>query len=331
MTDGALVSAELDLTIVVIGYNESNTLKACLESGRAADLNGIRYELIYVDGGSTDESLRIAREASTDQILGGDRRRRAAENRNLGLQAAQGEFVQFVDGDMVMDAQWPRAALTFLREHSDYAAVCGNLREANQSPLFRALQLEWAPREGTIRHCGGAALYRRDILTRIGGFPEDVVYGEEPYLCWRIRNELGFKIYQINRLMADHDLGFSGWRDFWKRQVRCGATYAEIAVRCCRSNDRLWLKEAVMNAAWFVAIIVALAILALGPNVARGAVLAAAAALLLRKFIQTYSGGHSAGVSAIYAIQTYYSKIPIAIGEMKWLLARLTGASRSRS
>ncbi|MBI5094652.1 MAG: glycosyltransferase [Candidatus Hydrogenedentes bacterium] len=330
MTNGQQ-NGEPDVTIVVIGYNEAATLRACLESAHAADLDGIPHELIYVDGGSTDDSMRIAHTAGTDKILGGDRRRRAAENRNLGLRAARGQYVQFVDGDMAMDPGWPRAALAFLREHDEYAAVCGNLREANQSPLFRALQLEWAPREGVIRHCGGAAMYRRDVLNEIGGFPEDVVYGEEPYLCWRIRNELGKKIYQINRLMADHDLGFAGWRDFWKRQVRCGATYAEIAVRCYHSNDRLWFKEAIMNAAWFGAILVALAVLITGPVPARWFVLIAALALFQRKFSQTIRAGHPADVAAIYALQTYYAKIPIAIGEIKWLISRLSKPSRKSS
>lgn len=311
-----------DISFVVIGYNEAKTLRACLQSVRDADLDTFSHELIYVDGGSTDDSLAIANEVKVDLLLGGDRRRRAAENRNLGLAAARGRYIQFLDGDMVMAKDWPPAALYFLRMHDGYAAVCGNLNEANQSTLFRALQLEWAPREGPIRHCGGAAMYHREVLTALGGFPEDVVYGEEPYLCWRIRNELGRKIYQLNQTMADHDLGFRGWGDFWRRQVRCGATYAEIAARCRHTNDPLWLPETISNAAWAVAILFALLLLIIGPMPLRGAVLAAAALVIARKYLQTVNSGQPPDVAALYALQTYYAKIPIALGELQWYLNR---------
>jgi hypothetical protein len=78
-------------------------------------------------------------------------------------------------------------------------------------------------------------------------------------------------------------------------------------------------------------ILAAVVLMLLGSNLVRGVVVIAAGALLLRKFIQTLNAGHSAGVSAIYAIQTYYSKIPIAIGEMKWLLAQTSKPSGSSS
>ena len=88
----------IDLSFVVIGYNEAGTLKACLDSVRNADLDGLSWELIYVDGGSIDTSMDIAREAGVDRLLGGETRRRAAENRNLGLEAATGDWCSFWTG-----------------------------------------------------------------------------------------------------------------------------------------------------------------------------------------------------------------------------------------
>ena len=104
----------IDLSFVVIGYNEAGTLKACLDSVRNADLDGLSWELSYVDGGSIDTSMDIAREAGVDRLLGGETRRRAAENRNLGLEAATGRLVQFLDGDMSLFPDWPLAAAEHL-------------------------------------------------------------------------------------------------------------------------------------------------------------------------------------------------------------------------
>ncbi len=318
----------VDVTFVVIGFNEGPTLRASLDSCRDADLRDVTHELIYVDGGSTDDSVAIARSAATDRILGGDKRRRAAENRNLGLMHARGEYVQFVDGDMTIAPDWPLAAVAFLHNHAECAAVCGHIHEANPSRLFRALQMDWAPREGYIRHCGGAAMYRKSALERMGGFPEDVAYGEEPYLCWRLRNELGLRIYQLHRLMAHHDLGFSGVRDYWRRNVRCGMTYAEIAARCRRGKERLWMRESLRNLAWLGAWIALACMIAGGGTLLRAFVVGAAAGVLLRKFLHTRRKGCSNAVAAIYACHTYFCKIPIAWGELKWLAARLPRLAR---
>lgn len=318
-------AAGVELSFVVIGYNESPTLRACLASVRAAQASLPASELIYVDGGSTDDSVAVAIEAGVDLLLGGERRRRAAENRNLGLRAARGRFVQFVDGDMALAPDWPAAALGFLREHPECAAVCGNLREAGEGALFRALQIDWAPREGPIRHCGGAAMYARDVLRRVGGFPEDVAYGEEPLLCWRIRNQINLGIYQIDRIMADHDLGFRGFRDYWRRNVRCGRTYAEIAARCRSTADPLWRREALANAAWAATLGTAVPLAVFGGMPLRGLLALCAVLILLRKCIQTRRRGYSWGVSAVYAAHTYFSKIPIALGELRWLLGRPLG------
>ncbi|MFO7974398.1 MAG: glycosyltransferase family A protein, partial [Candidatus Hydrogenedentota bacterium] len=192
-----LASTKIDVSFVVIGYNEAETLQECLASVNHADLEGLISERIYVDGGSTDSSIEIAQKTGVDVLLGGEKRRRAAENRNLGRKAARGRFIQFLDGDMTLSPDWPRAAVEFLKSHDDFAAVCGNLNEASPGILFEALQIDWVPREDTIRHCGGAAMYVRETLQKAGGFPTNVAYGEEPLLCWRLRNDHKKKIYQL--------------------------------------------------------------------------------------------------------------------------------------
>ncbi len=309
----------MKLSYVVIGYNEAPTLGACLRSVREAQMpKGVSVELIFVDGGSQDDSLRIAEQEGADVILGGERRRRASENRNLGLQAAQGEYVQFIDGDMILAPDWPEAAIAFLDVHLESAAVCGNLRETEDSLFSRALEIDWGVREGNIRHCGGAAMYRRAPLEQMGGFPEDVAYGEEPYLCWRIRNELGLNIYQFNHRMVDHGLGFTGFGDYWRRCVRAGATYAEIAMRCLKHKDKLWLREVITNLAWAGGAI----LLVLGGLFAPGwletCLLLGVAIVLGRKYVQVRKKGYPISVATLYVAHTYFSKLPIAYGEVKW-------------
>ena len=310
-----------DLSFVVIGYNEGKHIRGCLESARAARLPGARYEVLYVDGGSQDNSIEEARGVDGVRILGGDKRRRAAENRNLGARHALGKYIQFIDGDMYLDPEWPALAMAFLDLHPDVAAVCGTLEEANTSYAFRVLQLDWNPREGEVETCGGAAMYRREIFEQAGGFPEDVSTGEEPLLCWRIRNQTAHKIRYLAKRMAKHDLGYRGLWDYWKRCTTNGRAYIEIASRCWNTNDPFWKKNVIRNFAWAGAYVLLIAALIIAPLWLRIGLIGLIGLILLRLTINTWRKGHSLPIAIGYAVHCYAAKIPLAWGQLKWLLS----------
>ncbi len=305
------------VSFVVIGYNEAATLADCLSSvnGVAAALDD--SEVIYVDGGSSDDSVAIARDAGIDHVITKAGKRRAAENRNLGLAVARGTFIQFVDGDMVLDAAWLPAALSYLAERPRVAALFGRLEERNTSAVYQALQIDWEYPEGAARFCGGAALFRGAVLRQLGGFPEDVAYGEEPYLCWRIRNEAGDEIHHLHHRMALHDLAYQGFSDYWRRNVRCGETYAEIANRCKNTADPLWRDEVRSTLRWAGFMGVLLLAIIVMPWWGSGLALAVALAILVRKALQ-HLPGRGVPVAVLYALHTYFAKVGIAFGLLRW-------------
>ncbi len=165
-------------------------------------------------------------------------------------------------------------------------------------------------------------MFRRDVLERFDGFPEDVSYGEEPLLCWRIRNELNQQIHQLNAPMVEHDLAFSGWMDYWRRHVRIGATYAEIALRCYPTSDRLWFREMVVNLLWGTALVLSFALILIAPWLIRLLVVAGLVALVARKATQTMHRGYPSNVALVFGLHTYLAKIPVAFGICKWLVRR---------
>lgn len=312
----------IDLSFVVIGFNEAQHLRDCLESVRNADLEGLRYELIYVDGGSSDDSMAIARDCGVERILGGERRRRAAENRNLGATQSRGTFIQFLDGDMRLEPTWPKRAKAYLEEQPDVAVVCGRLLEVNRGYLFQVIQLDWVQREGAVETCGGAALFRRAPFQEAGAFPEDVAYGEEPLLCWRIRNQIKMEVHFWIEPMALHDIGFSGFRDYWKQYRRNGATYIEIAARCAGTEDPYWTRDTVTNFAWASGILAVIAFLIAGSATVRIGIALLILLIGLRKIVQTRRRGVSWAIALGYTAHVYGSKIPLAWGQLRWLVER---------
>lgn len=318
-----ILKDQIDLSFVVIGYNEGKRLQSCFNSIRNAALNGINCEIIYVDAGSIDESLTLAKTYHIDQILGGDKRRLAAENRNLGWRAAKGGFVHFLDGDMMLDKDWPVKAMRFLSDHPKVGVVCGNIEELRRDVFYQTLELDWKHIEGKIRYCGGAALWRKEILSQLNGFPEDVSSGEEPWLCYRVRNELGLSIYQLNHRMVTHDLGFLNWIDIWRRHVRCGRGLAEISTCLFHSHERLWLKETINAVLWSCFIISLCILMLIGSVIVKAICFLILFCVILRKTIQLILKGHTFKISSMYALYVYLSKIPLGFGAMAWHFNRI--------
>jgi glycosyltransferase involved in cell wall biosynthesis len=143
---------------VAIGRNEGLRLRACLRSLAGGPI-------VYVDSGSTDDSLELARAAGAlTAELDLASPFTAARARNLGLQRLRAahpatEFVQFVDGDCELRAGWVEAGLTALRAHPDVAVACGRRRERfpEASVYNRLCDVEWDTPVGEAAACGGGA------------------------------------------------------------------------------------------------------------------------------------------------------------------------------
>ena len=118
---------------VIIGRNEGARLVMALDAAQAqTDV------MVYVDSGSTDESLAEAeaREAET-VLLDTSVPFTAARARNAGLERlsdrpAPPDYVQFIDGDCALRDGWIDTAAGFLDAHPDVAAVAGRRREVGR-------------------------------------------------------------------------------------------------------------------------------------------------------------------------------------------------------
>ncbi len=74
---------------------------------------------------------------------------------------------------------------------SGYCGGVGYRREHHPelSVYNRVLDLDRIYPPGVSEFCGGDALMRRTVLEQVGGFSEDLIAGEEPELCQRIREQ----------------------------------------------------------------------------------------------------------------------------------------------
>jgi len=210
--------------IIVIGRNEGARLDACLAS-TPADVAG----LVYVDSGSTDGSVAAARAAGARVVeLDPARPFTAARARNEGAAALAAlgiapDYLQFVDGDCTLDPDWLETAIAFLDATPAAAVVCGRRRERHPegSVYNRLCDREWNTPVGRARACGGDALMRRTAFEAAEGFRADLIAGEEPELCVRLRAG-GWQIWRIDAEMTLHDAAMTRFSQWWKRSRRGG-------------------------------------------------------------------------------------------------------------
>lgn len=238
---------------VIIGRNEGERLRACLTS-----VIGRVDRLVYVDSGSTDQSLKIARDLGVDTLaLETALPFTAARARNAGFRHLRQSFpqmalVQFIDGDCELHPHWMEAATAVIHRAPDAAIICGRRRERapSASVYNRLCDVEWDTPAGETDSCGGDFLARADAIASAGGFTDELIAGEEPELCQRLRSA-GWTIYRIAREMTVHDAAIYRFSQWWQRNRRSGHASAEALYRRGSGQLRLW-RTVLSNFFWAI-------------------------------------------------------------------------------
>ena len=144
-----------------------------------AQLDGFD-EIIVVDDASTDDTRAVIADL-------GDLRVRLAScgglgvsaARNVGISAAKGEFIAFLDHDDLWPASRHEVMSGALRGKPDIDAAFGRMRI--QFEVGALYNDRMAAMDG--KHVGvasvGTGLFRRRIIERVDGFDEDLHFGED--------------------------------------------------------------------------------------------------------------------------------------------------------
>ena len=316
------------VSVVVIGRNEGQRLAACLQSIHAINPIEGDIELIYVDSMSHDGSPALAASLGAKVLCVQPTRPCAAFGRNAGWRAATAPFILFLDGDTLLHPDFIQTALSAMADEQ-IAIVWGHRRESHpeQSLYNRALDLDWIYAPGITAFCGGDALMRRAVLEQVSGFSEDLIAGEEPELCQRIR-ATGKFILHIDQAMTLHDLAMTSFKAYWKRALRAGHAYAEVSQRMKTTSFPLWgdeCKRNAMRASVLLGLPVAAIILSasLANELPLVALLCAYALLILRSAYKARWKSRDVFTLLLYGVHSHFQQIPIAIGQLGYWLNRL--------
>ena len=241
------------LGVVVIGRNEGERLRRCLHS-----VEELTQNVVYVDSGSSDESVALGRMMAAAVVeLDLDSPFTAARARNAGfkklLEMRPGlDYVFFVDGDCEVEKDWLTEANDFLCRHERIAVAWGFRRERypNKSIYNMLCNYEWSDiPTGETKICGGDALIRVSAFRQVQGYRPELICGEEPEMCVRLR-KLGWQIWRLGAPMTLHDAAMFHFGQWWKRMLRGGYGFAQGAALHGKTADRHGVAETFRAWLW---------------------------------------------------------------------------------
>jgi glycosyltransferase involved in cell wall biosynthesis len=182
-----------DLSVVLITKNQEWNVARLVESVLRESAPVPAREIVLVDSASTDRTTEIAARYPIMVLkLRPDQRLTAAAGRFVGYKRTTGDLMLFLDGDMELCKGWLDRALVVMHSMSDVAVVCGrviDLPKALQTPNVEDFEESGTDAASLdVRQAGGASMYRRSVLERVGTFNPYLYSDEEPELCLRIRH-----------------------------------------------------------------------------------------------------------------------------------------------
>jgi glycosyltransferase involved in cell wall biosynthesis len=197
-------------------------------------------EVIVVDDGSTDDTVKVARSLDVPGLLvleNPPRGKSAA--RNAGLAAARGQIVLFTDADCVPDHDWAERMLAAFGDAS-VAGARGVYRTRQPELVARFVQAEFEEkyrclarsqaRSGGIEFADTYATgYRREILTGLGGFDELFVGAEDAELSFRVVAN-GYRLVYVADGIVYHRHPATA-RDYLKRKASYAFWRAQVFRR----------------------------------------------------------------------------------------------------
>jgi GT2 family glycosyltransferase len=194
------------ISIVILNYNGRKFLEENLSS--VFQSNYMNFEVVFVDNGSSDDSVRFVESYfghhGNLKVITSSKNLGCSRGRNLGLVHTKGDLIVFLDNDTKVDPEWlVELAKVCQKDPSVGVAQSKLLRADNPkkidstggfldffaNPLQRGLmeddigQYEHADE---IFYAGGAFMFRREVLDRIGLFDSDFfLWYEDTDLSWR--------------------------------------------------------------------------------------------------------------------------------------------------
>lgn len=234
------------ISVVVLTLNEEATIERCLDSIVKQSFPKSEFEIIVVDGNSTDRTREIAESYALRILI--ENRHTFGHARNLGVSSAKGRYVAFISADAWAESDW----LTNIKKtltSQDVVGVVGRqvpIVSPNWVSKIRSMGFKKTYRGESRRmvrgdnfstvNCG----YSRETIVKSGGFDESLPACEDQDLGHRIL-QTGLKIF-YNPNVTVHHAAEDSLVEILKKTFRQG-----IGEGICNSRYQVWSERVYLS------------------------------------------------------------------------------------
>jgi glycosyltransferase involved in cell wall biosynthesis len=213
-------------------------------------------QIVIVDGGSTDRTAAILREAAAR-----DPRLRLIEKpgnrsvgRNAAIEAASGPLIAMTDVGNRLDAKWLETIIAPLERDESADVVAGFYTADARSLMERAVAAATMPAASevdpdTFLPSSRSVAFRKEIWRAAGGYPEDQWHNEDTPFDLRMKAAGARFVFEPRALV------------YWRPQGRLGSVYRQFyRYALGDAQERIWFRHYTKAFALFgiaVALIVA--------------------------------------------------------------------------
>jgi glycosyltransferase involved in cell wall biosynthesis len=202
----------MELSVVLIAKNQAWNISRLIESVLREISSFSSKEIVLVDSASVDETLALASLYPINIFrLKPGQQLSPSIGRYVGYKQTHGEYVLFLDGDTELISGWLPYAMRLMCERPEVGAVTGRVFNlptiaATQQHALPAQKEHPAPPKEVLwcnYEGGGAAMYRRSTMERVGCFNPNLFADEEAELGLRIRHG-GYRLFELDYPMVYH-------------------------------------------------------------------------------------------------------------------------------
>ena len=197
------------VSVVILNWNRKDEIRSSIESVFRQTYNN--FEVIVVDNNSTDGSREMLDNFELDiRLIKLDENKGVAGGRNVGIKAAKGEFIFFLDDDAVINTlDGLELLINKMCEKPKIGVICCKIINYHTKDIenfyFKRSERKNTDREFYVTDfSGGASIIRRSVIDQAGSYREDSLRQmEEADLSYRIL-DAGYYILYYPKVAVLH-------------------------------------------------------------------------------------------------------------------------------
>ena len=222
------------VSILITTLNNEQTIGECLRSIFELNYPKELLEVIVVDGGSNDSTIKIVQNYPAKIIV---KQLNAPAAYNYAINHAESEFIGIIDADAKVEKEWLNKLITHLK-NTEVAGVSGTIETWNREGLLpRCIGYDLKYRYSRIKGEANRIatmnlLLKKSIIKEVGGFNENLPTQYDTDLGVRITSK-GYKIVLEPQAKCYH-FNRPTWREYFRQQLQYGKNTLKLYLKSPR-------------------------------------------------------------------------------------------------